>query len=228
MVRLTYITCLAVALAPSYGFVSHSVPARTAARARSSSTALSMAYVPDGMTAEQYRKIQQKEKDKKAAADLARNGARGFKSRSFKSFQASLERGENAKNYATFNAKERLAKGELREADIPYMQRENGAWDNSDVARRGSKDLKKRTQEDNDFENNPNRMMFTSFMNAGPKNSGAAAKNDEDMWRATGARFAGDKEKKTKANLWGLKKEKQARRAVPPLSSSRLAGTIFQ
>ena len=31
-----------------------------------------------------------------------------------------------------FNAKEKLARGEIREEDIPYMQR-GGSWDNSDI-----------------------------------------------------------------------------------------------
>lgn len=37
-----------------------------------------------------------------------------------------------------FNAKEKLAKGEIRPEDIPYMQR-GGNWDNSDV--KGAKKL---------------------------------------------------------------------------------------
>ena len=34
--------------------------------------------------------------------------------------------------FPVFNANERVAKGELRREDIPYMQR-GGNWDNSDV-----------------------------------------------------------------------------------------------
>ena len=32
-----------------------------------------------------------------------------------------------------FNAKEKLARGEIKEEDIPYMQRKGGSWDNSDI-----------------------------------------------------------------------------------------------
>mmetsp|Transcript_5116 Transcript_5116/g.11451 ORF Transcript_5116/g.11451 Transcript_5116/m.11451 type:complete len:155 (+) Transcript_5116:20-484(+) len=48
------------------------------------------------------------------------------------SFQEALERGEAAHLMPVFNAKEKLAKGEVKMEDIPYMQR-GGKWDNSDV-----------------------------------------------------------------------------------------------
>ena len=38
-----------------------------------------------------------------------------------------------------FNAKEKLARGEIKEIDIPYMQRAGGSWDNSDI--KGAKKL---------------------------------------------------------------------------------------
>ena len=82
-------------------------------------------YVPDGLTAEQYKKIKEKEAAK--ASNLGKLGPRGFKSRSFQSFQEALERGEAAHLMPVTNAKERIAKGELKLEDIPYMQR-GGAW----------------------------------------------------------------------------------------------------
>jgi hypothetical protein len=82
-------------------------------------------YVPDGLTAEQYKKIKAQEAAK--AANLGKVGPRGFKSRSFQSFQEALERGEAAHLMPVTNAKERLAKGEIKMQDIPYMQR-GGAW----------------------------------------------------------------------------------------------------
>ena len=82
-------------------------------------------YVPDGLTAEQYKKIKEKETAK--AANLGKLGPRGFKSRSFQSFQEALERGEAAHLMPVTNAKERIAKGELKLQDIPYMQR-GGSW----------------------------------------------------------------------------------------------------
>lgn len=50
-------------------------------------------------------------------------GPKGFKSRSMQSFQEALERGEAEHLLPVFNAKQKIAKGELREEDIPYMQR---------------------------------------------------------------------------------------------------------
>merc|ERR1712028_24355 len=40
--------------------------------------------------------------------------------------------GPKAKNMPVFNAKAKLARGEIKLEDIPYMQR-GGSWDNSDV-----------------------------------------------------------------------------------------------
>ena len=52
---------------------------------------------------------------------------RGFKSRSFQSFQEALERGEASHMMPVENAKERLRKKEIKLEDIPYMQR-GGSW----------------------------------------------------------------------------------------------------
>jgi hypothetical protein len=82
-------------------------------------------YVPDGLTADQWKKIKEKEAQKKA--NLGKVGPRGFKSRSFQSFQEALERGEASHLMPVENAKERLRKGEIKLSDIPYMQR-GGSW----------------------------------------------------------------------------------------------------
>jgi hypothetical protein len=92
--------------------------------ATASSTAL-FGYVPDGLTKEQWEKMKKKEQE--AKKNLGRVGPRGFQSRSMQSFQEALERGEAAHLMPVFNAKERIAKGELKKEDIPYMQR-GGAW----------------------------------------------------------------------------------------------------
>jgi hypothetical protein len=98
----------------------------------SSSTAL-FAYVPDGFTPESYKKFKAEEEKKRAAQkNLGQLGPKGFKSRSFQSFQEALERGETSHLLPVFNAKEKLKKGEIKLEDIPYMQR-GGSWDNSDV-----------------------------------------------------------------------------------------------
>ena len=50
-------------------------------------------------------------------------GPKGFKSRSMQSFQEALERGEAEHLLPVFNAKQKIASGQLKEEDIPYMQR---------------------------------------------------------------------------------------------------------
>ncbi len=91
-------------------------------------------YVPSGFTPEQYKKFKEQEAKKKAALkNLGGVGPKGFKSRSFQSFQEALERGEADHLLPVLNAKERVKKGELKLQDIPYMQR-GGSWDDSDVS----------------------------------------------------------------------------------------------
>ena len=46
-------------------------------------------------------------------------GPRGFKSRSFQSFQEALERGEAEHLMPVFNAKEKVRTGKLKVEDIP-------------------------------------------------------------------------------------------------------------
>ena len=72
--------------------------------------------VPDGLTAEQYKKI--KEKERQQAQNLGKLGPRGFKSRSFQSFQEALERGETSHLMPVMNAKERVKKGEIKMEDM--------------------------------------------------------------------------------------------------------------
>mmetsp|Transcript_29137 Transcript_29137/g.70230 ORF Transcript_29137/g.70230 Transcript_29137/m.70230 type:complete len:229 (+) Transcript_29137:211-897(+) len=96
-------------------------------------TSLFMGYVPSGFTPEQYKKFKEQEKKKKAPKqNLGGVGPKGFKSRSFQSFQEALERGETSHLLPVLNAEERVRKGELRREDIPYMQR-GGSWDDSDI-----------------------------------------------------------------------------------------------
>ncbi len=51
-------------------------------------------------------------------------GPKGFQSRSMQSFQEAPKRGEAAHLLLMMNAKERLAKGEIKPEVIPYMQRD--------------------------------------------------------------------------------------------------------
>jgi hypothetical protein len=96
-------------------------------------------YVPSGFTPEEYKKFKEAEAKKKAKENLGGLGPRGFKSRSFQSFQEALERGDASHLMPVFNAKEKIRRGELKPEDIPYMQR-GGSWDNSDV--KGAKKAK--------------------------------------------------------------------------------------
>lgn len=101
-------------------------------RSAMSTTTQLFQYVPSGFTPESYKKFKEEEAKKKAKKNLGGLGPRGFRSRSMQSFQEAMERGEASHLLPVMNAKERVAKGELKPEDIPYMQR-GGAWDNSDV-----------------------------------------------------------------------------------------------
>ena len=81
---------------------------------RANSLVVQHAYIPDGFTAESYKKFKAEEAKKQAAAkNLGGLGPRGFKSRSMQSFQEAMEKGEASHLLPVFNAKERIAKGEL-------------------------------------------------------------------------------------------------------------------
>ncbi|KAL3903006.1 MAG: hypothetical protein SGILL_010613 [Bacillariaceae sp.] len=96
------------------------------------------AYVPDGLTAEQYNKLKQQEATKNQGKNLGALGPRGFKSRSMEAWQQAYEKGLAGHSFAPFGYREQLKKGELKKSDVPYMVR-GGSWDNSDVS--GSKKL---------------------------------------------------------------------------------------
>ena len=88
------------------------------------------AYVPSGMSAAEWKKIQDKEKQQRTGKNFGAGGARGFKSRSFNSFVDAMERGEATHLFAV-NPDE-VRKGNIALKDVPYMQR-GGSWDNSDL-----------------------------------------------------------------------------------------------
>lgn len=124
---------ISLAVAGVEAFTSLPLSSQAAAAAASSSTTAVFGYIPDGFTAASYKEFKAKEEaKKKAQQNLGKLGPRGFQSRSMQSFQEAMERGEATHLMPVFNAKERVAKGELKVEDIPYMQR-GGAWDNSDV-----------------------------------------------------------------------------------------------
>ena len=89
-------------------------------------------YVPDGMSPEQYKRMKDKERKQQASKKFGAFGPQTFQSRSMQSFQKDLEKGKASHLMPMFNAKEKLKRGQIKQEDIPYMQR-GGAWDNSDV-----------------------------------------------------------------------------------------------
>ena len=96
---------------------------------------LNMGYIPDGLSENEWNKIKEKEFNNNKNKNYSKNGLNGFKSRTLKSFQTDLEKGYKVKNFPIFNAEDKLKKGLIKKSDIPYMQRKNGNWDNSDISR---------------------------------------------------------------------------------------------
>jgi hypothetical protein len=76
-------------------------------------------YIPDGFTKESYAKFKEEERKKNEKKNLGRLGPRGYQSRSMQSFQEALERGEATHLLPVENAKEKLARGEIKLEDIP-------------------------------------------------------------------------------------------------------------
>mmetsp|Transcript_47877 Transcript_47877/g.72403 ORF Transcript_47877/g.72403 Transcript_47877/m.72403 type:complete len:124 (+) Transcript_47877:309-680(+) len=83
------------------------------------SSTVAYGYIPDGFTAESYKKFKQNENKKKVTKNLGGVGPRGFKSRSMQSFQEAMERGEATHLLPVFNAEEKIKKGILKPEDIP-------------------------------------------------------------------------------------------------------------
>merc|ERR1712078_205883 len=145
------------------------------------STQLS-AYVPSGMSPEEWEKI--KAKEKKAKTNLGAGGARGFKSRPFDSFVAALEKGEADHLYAV--NPEDVRKGKIALKDVPYMQR-GGSWDNFDL--KGKKGWMK-----TGFGMTAHNDGKALNWGGGAKGDDLAARakkngltNDQQMWRDSGA-----------------------------------------
>ena len=89
------------------------------------------AYIPDGLTVEQYNKVKKQDK-KRIGKDLGRLGPQGFKSRSMQAWQEAYENGDAGHAFAPFGYREQLKQGKIKQEDVPYMVR-GGHWDNSDV-----------------------------------------------------------------------------------------------
>lgn len=127
----TTLLALFVAGSSAFTFGDVSLNAGLSSTARSTSTSLH-AYVPDGLTAEEYNRIKSKEAERFKNKDLGRLGPRGFKSRSMEAWQMAYEKGQASHSFAPVGFKEKLQKGLIKLEDVPYMIR-GGSWDNSDV-----------------------------------------------------------------------------------------------
>jgi hypothetical protein len=113
----TFAVAAAVALLASAD--AFTVPANSQTTGIALRTTALYGYVPDGFTAESYKKFKEQEAKKAAKQNLGKVGPRGFQSRSMQSFQEAMERGEATHLLPVFNAKERIKNGELKVEDIP-------------------------------------------------------------------------------------------------------------
>jgi hypothetical protein len=172
------------------------------------------AYVPSGMSKEEWANIQKKEKEAKSKKKFGLGGARGFESRSMQSFQEARERGEADHLFPVSPAD--VASGKIALKDVPYMQR-GGSWRNTDLKKKGKgwmttgfgmrafNDGKAKTMKENKYDEKNNgakpsisifggeALDWTGLGARGNKDTvGArAAKNgiskDQQMWRDAGA-----------------------------------------
>jgi len=172
------------------------------------------AYVPSGMSAAEWKKIQEKEKKQRTGKNFGAGGARGFKSRSFNSFVDAMERGEATHLFAV--NPDLVRKGEIALKDVPYMQR-GGSWDNSDLKGKkgwmktgfgmtayndGKAEQKRELASDKKYNNiKPDIGFFGEALNwgGGAKGDDLAARakkngltNDQQMWRDSGALTANE------------------------------------
>ena len=198
------IAALAIASATAFAPTSPALAPVTA----SSSTALS-AYVPSGMSADEYAKLKSNEKAASQKKNFGAAGARGFKSRSFNSFVKALENGEADHLFAV--DPEKVRRGEVALKDVPYMQR-GGSWDNTDLTSKkggwqktgfgmtafndGKAEVKKSNKYDAQNGGKPEVGIFGKTINwgGGAKGDDVAARakknginNDQQMWRDSGA-----------------------------------------
>ena len=126
---LSIITCL---FPMSMAFTAPSMKSfNTLSRPRTMSSQLH-AYVPDGLSKEQYEKIKKAEASKNKGKNLGALGPRGFKSRSMEAWQKAYEKGQASHAFAPVGFHDKLKKGLIKKEEVPYMVR-GGSWDNSDV-----------------------------------------------------------------------------------------------
>ena len=107
----------------------------TTSTTTTTTTTTLQAYIPSGLSADQYKQIKKQDAAKTKGKDLGRVGPRGFQSRSMQAWQEAYEKGLVDHAFAPIGSfRQKLRDGTMRPQDVPYTLRPGGKWDNSDVA----------------------------------------------------------------------------------------------
>ncbi|KAL7432649.1 hypothetical protein ACHAXH_003944 [Discostella pseudostelligera] len=93
---------------------------------------VNVGYVPSGMSVHEWHDFKRAENKQTKNKNFAAIGPTSFKSRSLQGFQEDLEKGKANHLFPAMFAKEQIKRGQLKQEDVPYMQR-LGSWDDSDV-----------------------------------------------------------------------------------------------
>merc|ERR1719231_894877 len=127
-------------------------------------------------------------------------------------------------------AQQKLARGEIKPEDIPYMQRAGGSWDDSDMTRFGAK-KKNWLKSDKAYAAGGWKKELSAGIFGGSqheawqkawgvkdRNTGKTLSKDEEMWKAAGASFGQEKKgmfgrKAVRSNINDFKKDAPAKKA---------------
>lgn len=109
---------LLIVATTAYLHPANPISARMDARKQRAVTPLKMAYVPDGLTPEQWKALKKKEEEERKKKNFGAGGTRGFKSRSMWSFIEAYEKGEAQHLYPVDPSK--VKTGEIPLKDVPY------------------------------------------------------------------------------------------------------------
>ncbi|CAN0015904.1 unnamed protein product [Ectocarpus sp. 6 AP-2014] len=149
---------------------------------------LGMKYVPDGLSPEQWKKMQKEEAEKKKKmGDLGQVGVKSFKSRSLQAWQ------EDGAGHLFPVDPKKVKSGEIPPEKTPYMQRK-GAWDNSDLTK---KNLQKKWSA-------TDKAYATKPTTAAEKKAAAAKKAADDKKKAQKAQKLNPDDVGKKKGMFGL------------------------
>lgn len=139
------------------------------------------AYVPAGLSPEEYKKIREQDK-KRVGKDLGRLGPRGFKSRSMQAWQEAYEQGKAGHAFAPFGYREQLKEGKIKKEDVPYMVRQGGHWDNRDIF--GAKRLRWLRSDKEYAKGGYKKEQSASLLGSGPGLNWSGERRAEDKKRS--------------------------------------------